>query len=82
MSAIANIKTALSRIMLPRPALKNALDQLIESLDQDLDRTAYQPSSATQARLQHFLKLVQEAEPAPAAAEDDEEEQRDTQRLS
>ena len=82
MSAIANIKTALSQIVLPTPGLKSALDQLIESLDQDLDRTAYHPSNTTQARLQRFLKLVQELDRPPAAPEDDDEEQRDTQRLS
>jgi hypothetical protein len=82
MSAMANIKTALSQTVLSTPGLKSALDQLIESLDQDLDRTGYRPSSATQARLQQFLKLVQELDRPPAAPEEDDEEQRDTQRLS
>jgi hypothetical protein len=82
MSAIANIKTALSQIELPTPGLKSAFDQLIESLDQDLDRAAYRPSRATEARLQQFLKLAQELDHPSASPEDDDEEQRDTQRLS
>jgi hypothetical protein len=81
MSAIAHIKTALPETVFAAPRVKVALDQLIDSLDEDLDRLGYRPSTATQARLQQLLRVAGETG-AGAAPEDEEEELRDTQRLS
>jgi hypothetical protein len=81
MSAVAHIKTALPETAFAVPRVKAALDQLIDSLDEDLDRAGYRPSTTTQARLEQLLRVVGEAG-AGAAPEDEEEELRDTQRLS
>jgi len=81
MSAVMHIKTALPETVFAAPRVKAALDQLIDSLDQDLERAGYQLSTATQARLQELLRVVGEAG-ASVAPEDEEEELRDTQRLS
>jgi hypothetical protein len=81
MSAVADIKTALPETVFAAPRVKAALDQLIDSLDEDLDRAGYRPSTTTQARLQQLLRVVGEAG-ASTGPEDEEEELRDTQRLS
>jgi hypothetical protein len=82
MSAVMHIRAALAETRFPAPRVRGALDQLIDSLDQDLDRAGYRPSSATQARLEDLLRAMHEAGSAGAAPEEEEEEQRDTQRLS
>jgi hypothetical protein len=81
MSGITHIKKALSETVFAAPSVKAALERLIDSLDQDLDRAGYRPSTATQASLEELLRSVGEASRG-AALEEDEEELRDTQRLS
>jgi hypothetical protein len=75
------MKTALPETVFAAPGVKAALDQLIDSLDEDLDRVGYRPSTATRARLQQLVRVAGETG-AGAAPEDEEEELRDTQRLS
>jgi hypothetical protein len=82
MSALAHITAALAETAFASPHVKTAVGQLIDSIDEDLDRTGYQPSHETEARLQQFIGVIREAVRARAAPEEDEEEQRDTQRLS
>lgn len=82
MSAVEQIKPALAQAVFPVSRVKGALDQLIDSLDEDLDRTGYQPSRVTQARVQELLRALEEAGAARAAPDDVDEEERDTQRLS
>ena len=82
MSAVVHIKEALAQTVFANPRLKAAMEELIDSIDQDLDRTGYQPSSQTKARLQALVGAVQTTTRGRAAPEDDEEEERDTQRLS
>ncbi len=82
MSAVVHIKTALAETAFAAPRVRVALDQLIDSLDQDLDRAGYRPSSVTQARLQQLLSAVGETGAGAAPEEEEEEEIRDTQRLS
>jgi len=61
MSAVMHIRAALAETRFPAPRVRSALDQLIDSLDHDLDRAGYRPSSATQARLENLLKAMHEA---------------------
>ncbi len=71
MSAVMHIRAALAETLFPAPRVRGALDQLIDSLDEDLDRAGYRPSGATQARLEDLLRAMREAGSAGAAPEED-----------
>jgi hypothetical protein len=51
----------------------------MESLDRDLDRTAYEPSSETRESVRELIKALRKGSPGPETAENDNH---DVDRLS
>lgn len=79
MSAIAHVRAALSHAAFDSPRIQTAVDQLMDSLDRDLDRVAYEPSSATREGVLELIKALKKPSPGPATAEDEDQ---DVDRLS
>jgi hypothetical protein len=79
MSAIAHLRAALSHAAFESSRVQTAVDHLLESLDRDLDRTAYEPSSATMEGVRELIKVLKKGGPGPEAAEDEDQ---DVDRLS
>jgi hypothetical protein len=79
MSAIAHLRAALSRAAFESSSIQTAVDHLLESLDRDLDRTAYEPSSATVEGVRELIKVLKKGSPGPETAEDEDQ---DVDRLS
>ena len=79
MSAIAHLRAALSHAAFESSRIQTAVDHLLESLDRDLDRTAYEPSSATMEGVRELIKVLKKDRPATEAAEDEDQ---DVDRLS
>ena len=79
MSAIAHLRAALSHAAFESSRIQTAVDHLLESLDRDLDRTAYEPSSATMEGVRELIKVLKKDRPGLEAAEDEDQ---DVDRLS
>ena len=79
MSAIAHLRAALSHAAFESSRIQTAVDHLLESLDRDLDRTAYEPSSATVEGVRELIKVLKKDRHGPEAAEDEDQ---DVDRLS
>jgi hypothetical protein len=79
MSAIAHLRAALSHAAFDNSSIQTAVDHLVESLDRDLDRTAYEPSSATIEGVRELMKVLKKGKPALETAEDEDQ---DVDRLS
>jgi hypothetical protein len=79
MSAVAHLRVALSHAAFESPRLQEAVDHLMETLDRDLDRTAYEPSSATLEGVRELVKVLKKGGPGLHAAEN---EDHDFDRLS
>jgi hypothetical protein len=79
MSAIAHLRAALSHAAFESSSIQTAVDHLLESLDRDLDRTAYEPSSATVEGVRELIKVLKKGRPGPEMAEDEDQ---DVDRLS
>jgi hypothetical protein len=79
MSALAHLRAALSHAAFESPRIQVAVDHLVESLDRDLDRTAYEPSSATLEGVRELIKVLKKGSPG---LEMPENEDQDVDRLS
>jgi len=79
MSAIAHLRAALSRAAFENPGIQTAVDHLMESLDRDLDRTAYEPSRATMEGVRELIKALKKGGPG---LDKFENEDQDVDRLS
>jgi hypothetical protein len=79
MSAIAHLRAALSHATFESSRIQTAADHLLESLDRDLDRTAYEPSSATMEGVRELIKVLKKDRPGLEVAEDEDQ---DVDRLS
>lgn len=79
MSAIAHLRAALSHAAFESSRVQTAVDHLLESLDRDLDRTAYEPSSATMEGVRELIKILKKGRPGLEEAEDEDQ---DVDRLS
>jgi hypothetical protein len=79
MSALAHLRAALSHAAFESPRIQVAVDHLVESLDRDLDRTAYEPSSATLEGVRELIKVLKQGSPG---LEMPENEDQDVDRLS
>jgi hypothetical protein len=79
MSAVAHIRAALSHAAFESPRIQEAVDHLMETLDRDLDRTAYESSKATLESVRELVKVLKKAGHGPTTAEDDDQ---DVDRLS
>lgn len=79
MSAIAHLRAALSHAAFESARVQAAVDHLLESLDRDLDRTAYEPSGATMEGVRELIKVLKKDRPGLEAAEDEDQ---DVDRLS
>jgi hypothetical protein len=79
MSAIAHLRAALSHAAFESPRIQTAVDHLMESLDRDLDRTAYEPSRATLEGVRELIKALKKGSPGLEAAENEDQ---DVDRLS
>lgn len=79
MSAIAHLRAALSHAAFESPHIQTAVDHLMESLDRDLDRTAYEPSSATMEGIRELIKVLKKGSPSLDTGEDEDQ---DVDRLS
>lgn len=79
MSAIAHLRTALCHAAFESPRIQTAVDHLMESLDRDLDRAAYEPSSATMEGVRELIKVLKKGRPGLDTADDEDQ---DVDRLS
>jgi hypothetical protein len=79
MSAIAHLRAALSHAAFESSRIQTAVDHLLESLDRDLDRTAYEPSSATMEGVRELIKVLKKDRSGLEGAEDEDQ---DVDRLS
>ena len=79
MSALGHLRAALSHAAFESPRIQAAVDHLVESLDRDLDRTAYEPSSATLEGVRELIKVLKKGSSGPDTAEDEDQ---DVDRLS
>src|SRR5262245_23817463 len=79
MSAIAHLRAALSHAAFESPHIHTAVDHVMESLDRDLDRTAYEPSSETKESVRELIKALKKGMPGQ---DTDENEDQDVDRLS
>jgi hypothetical protein len=79
MSAIAHLRAALSHAAFESPRIQTAVDHLMESLDRDLDRVAYEPSSATVEGVRELIKALKKGSTGPETAENEDQ---DVDRLS
>jgi hypothetical protein len=79
MSAIAHLRAALSHAAFESSSIQTAVDHLLESLDRDLDRTAYEPSSATIEGVRELIKVLKKGRPGLEVTEDEDQ---DVDRLS
>jgi hypothetical protein len=79
MSAMAHLRAALSHAAFESPRIQTAVDHLMESLDRDLDRTAYEPSRATLEGVRELIKALKKGSPGLEAAENEDQ---DVDRLS
>jgi hypothetical protein len=79
MSAIAHLRAALSHAAFQSPRIQTAVDHLMESLDRDLDRTAYEPSRATLGGVRELIKALKKGSPGLETAENEDQ---DVDRLS
>jgi hypothetical protein len=81
MSAVAHIRAALSHAAFESPRIQEAVDHLMEILDRDLDRTAYEPSKATQESVRELVEVLKKSGHSPDVADNNNEDQ-DVDRLS
>jgi hypothetical protein len=79
MSAVAHIRAALSHAAFDSSRIQEAVDHLMETLDRDLDRTAYAPSQAALESVRELVKVLKKTGRGPATTEDDDH---DVDRLS
>ena len=79
MSAIAHLRAALSHAAFQSPRIQTAVEHLMESLDRDLDRTAYEPSRSTLEGVRELIKALKKGSPGLEAAENEDQ---DVDRLS
>jgi hypothetical protein len=79
MSAVAHLRAALSHAAFESPRIQQAVDHLMETLDRDLDRTAYEPSSATLEGVRELVKVLKKGGPGLDTAESEDQ---DVDRLS
>jgi hypothetical protein len=79
MSAIAHLRAALSHAAFESPHILTAVDHLMESLDRDLDRSAYEPSSETKESVRELIKVLKKRSSGLDTAEN---ENHDVDRLS
>ena len=64
MSAIAHLRAALSHAAFDSPRIQTAVDHLMQSLDRDLDRAAYNPSRATMEGVRELIKVIRQGSPS------------------
>ena len=79
MSALGHLRAALSHAAFENPRIQVAVDHLVESLDRDLDRTAYEPSSATLEGVRELIKALKKSTSGLEMSENDDQ---DVDRLS
>jgi hypothetical protein len=79
MSAVAHIRAALSHAAFESPRIQEAVDHLMETLDRDLDRGAYEPSRATLEGVRELIKVLKKVDHGPATTENEDQ---DVDRLS
>jgi len=79
MSAVAHVRAALSHAAFESPRIQEAVDHLMETLDRDLDRTAYEPSRATQESVRELIKVLKKSDHGRDVAENEDQ---DVDRLS
>jgi hypothetical protein len=79
MSAVAHLRAALSHAAFESPRIQEAVDHLMETLDRDLDRTAYEPSRATLEGVRELVKVLKKGGPSLGTAESEDQ---DVDRLS
>lgn len=79
MSAVAHLRAALSHAAFESPRIEEAVDHLMETLDRDLDRTAYEPSSATLESVRELVKVLKKGDPGLNRGESEDQ---DVDRLS
>lgn len=79
MSAVAHLRAALSHAAFESPRIQAAVDHLMETLDRDLDRTAYEPSGATLEGVRELVKVLKKGGPGLDTAESEDQ---DVDRLS
>jgi hypothetical protein len=79
MSAVAHIRAALSHAAFESPRIQEAVDHLMETLDRDLDRAAYEPSRATEESVRELVKVLKKSSHSPEVAENEDQ---DVDRLS
>jgi hypothetical protein len=79
MSAVAHIRAALSHAAFESPRIQVAVDHLMEILDRDLDRAAYEPSRATQESVRELVKALKKSGHGPDVADNEDQ---DVDRLS
>jgi hypothetical protein len=79
MSAVAHLRAALSHAAFESPRIQEAVDHLIETLDRDLDRSAYEPSGATLESIRELVEVLKKGRRGSDAAENEDQ---DVDRLS
>ena len=79
MSAIAHLRAALSHAAFDSPRIQTAVDHLMQSLDRDLDRAAYEPSRATMEGVRELIKVIRQGSPSLDMGDNEDQ---DVDRLS
>ena len=74
MSAIAHLRAALSHAAFESPRIQAAVDHLLESLDRDLDRAVYEPSSATMEGVRELIKVLKKGSPGLDTTDDEDQD--------
>lgn len=88
MSALSHIRSVLDHAHFPSPRIRSLVTEVVDALDGDLERSGFEPSSATENSLRALLDAIREVERVAEASGDwsaDEEraeEERDKERLS
>jgi hypothetical protein len=88
MSAVSHIRSVLDHAQFPSPHIKGVLSRLLDALDEDLERTGYKPSRATEDSVRAVLDALMEEDRVGrvseqwTAEEERAEEERDKERLS
>jgi hypothetical protein len=88
MSALSHLRSVLDHAQFPSGHIKGLLTQLVDSLDNDLERAGYKPSTATENSVRALLEAMVEIDRVGrvserwTAEEERAEEERDKERLS